>query len=72
MIFNVVRNAGFPIHDAVRMASLTPAAVIGLQKEIGSIEPGKRADICIMDSAFRVLRTISGGETIYSGSSSST
>ena len=40
MIGNVVRHAGVPIHDAVRMATLTPASVIGLQREIGSIEPG--------------------------------
>jgi N-acetylglucosamine-6-phosphate deacetylase len=65
MIGNVVREAGVPIHDAVRMASLTPATVIGLQREIGSIEPGKRADLCVMDSAFRVQRTICGGETVY-------
>jgi N-acetylglucosamine-6-phosphate deacetylase len=65
MIGNVVRHAGVPVHDAVRMASLTPAAVIGLQAEIGSIEPGKRADICIMDSGFRVRRTIAGGQTIF-------
>jgi N-acetylglucosamine-6-phosphate deacetylase len=72
MISNVVRYAGIPIHDAVRMASLTPASVIGLQKEIGSIEAGKRADLCVMDSAFRVRRTICGGETVYSAGSSST
>ena len=50
------------------MASLTPATVIGLQREIGSIEPGKRADLCVMDSAFRVQRTICGGETVYDAS----
>jgi N-acetylglucosamine-6-phosphate deacetylase len=72
MICNVVRQAGVPIHDAVRMASLTPASVIGLQKEIGSIEPGKRADLCITDGGLSVLRTICGGETVYSRSRPST
>lgn len=65
MIRNVVLYAGVPIHDAVRMATLTPATVIGMQKEIGSIEIGKRADLCIMDKDFRILRTILDGQTIF-------
>ncbi len=65
MIGNVVRHAGVPVADAVKMATLTPAAVIGLQREVGSIEPGKRADICLMDGEFRVLRTISGGHPVF-------
>jgi N-acetylglucosamine-6-phosphate deacetylase len=65
MIANLVNDAGVPLVDAVRMASLTPAEVIGMQNEIGSIEIGKRADFCIMDRDFKVQATISGGEYIY-------
>lgn len=65
MVANLVNDAGIPFVDAVRMASLTPAEVIGMQNEIGSIEAGKRADFCIMDRDYRVLETISGGESIY-------
>jgi N-acetylglucosamine-6-phosphate deacetylase len=72
MISNVVRDAGIPVPDAVRMASLTPAAVIGLETEIGSIETGKRADLCVMDSALRVRRTIRAGKTVYDAGAAST
>ena len=45
--------AGIPLHDAVRMLSLTPARVMGLNDR-GSIEPGKRADLVMLDAALRV------------------
>lgn len=65
MIANLVSDSDIPFVDAVRMASLTPAEVIGMQNEIGSIEVGKRADFCIMDKDYNVLAAISGGEYIY-------
>jgi N-acetylglucosamine-6-phosphate deacetylase len=65
MIKNCVQDSGIPLPDAVRMASLTPASVIGIHKETGSIAIGKRADICIMDNDFNVTETILEGRTIY-------
>lgn len=65
MIGNLVRDAGIPLADAVRMASLTPAEVIGIDRECGSIAVGKRADFCIMDKNLRVLKTIIEGRTAY-------
>ena len=65
MISNVVRNSNIPFVDAVRMASLTPAQVIGIDKECGSIQVGKRADFCVMDSNFAVLQTIIAGNVVY-------
>ena len=67
MIANVVRDAEIPLIDAVKMASHTPARVIGVDDQIGSIHPGKRADFCMMDSNFNVTKTIIGGKVVYSG-----
>jgi N-acetylglucosamine-6-phosphate deacetylase len=44
------------------MASLTPAERVGMADEIGSLEPGKRADIVVLDSALAVRRVFIGGE----------
>ncbi len=40
---------GVPLERAVKAATLIPAIQIGLDKEIGSIEPGKIADLVVLD-----------------------
>jgi N-acetylglucosamine-6-phosphate deacetylase len=43
------------------MASLTPARIAGHDREIGSLETGKRADILVLDSALSVQRVFIDG-----------
>jgi N-acetylglucosamine-6-phosphate deacetylase len=45
---------GCPLWQAVRMASLTPAEIVGVAHEIGSLAPGKRADAVIIDEQVNV------------------
>lgn len=45
---------GVPLAQAVRAATLAPAQAIGLDKEIGTIEPGKRADLVVLDKDLEV------------------
>ena len=40
---------GVPFAQAVKSASLIPARAIGMDHEIGSIAPGKRADLLVLD-----------------------
>ena len=42
-------QAGFTPMEAIQAASLVPARVMGLEKEVGTIEPGKRADVIVID-----------------------
>jgi hypothetical protein len=42
-------DAGLSNADAIRAATVVPAEVMGLSKEVGLIEPGMRADILILD-----------------------
>jgi imidazolonepropionase-like amidohydrolase len=42
-------QAGFTPMEAIEAATIVPARVMGLDKELGTIEPGKHADIIIVD-----------------------
>ncbi len=57
----LVDVVGIPLPEAVRMASLTPARIIGMAERKGSLEPGKDADLAIMEQDFSVWRTMIGG-----------
>jgi imidazolonepropionase-like amidohydrolase len=55
---------------ALRAITLTPAEVLGLGKLVGSLQPGKLADVVItteplLRSDARVLRVLAGGRTEY-------
>jgi N-acetylglucosamine-6-phosphate deacetylase len=51
-----------PLHEVVRMASLTPAERTGIARDAGSLERGKRADVLVLDAKLRVRRVFIGGE----------
>ena len=55
------RLTGAPLTDVVRMASLTPARIAGFDREIGSIEVGKRADFVVLDAEMQVRQVYVGG-----------
>ena len=62
MIPILVDQVHIPLVEALRMASLTPARVIGVDARKGSLETGKDADIAIFDADFSAWRTIIGGQ----------
>lgn len=66
-VYNLWKNSDLELYEAVKCASLNPAMALGEDKEIGSIEVGKRADIIIADEKFNILTTILGGEIRYKG-----
>jgi imidazolonepropionase-like amidohydrolase len=41
--------AGFSPMDALRAATAVPAAVLHRDKEVGTVEPGRRADLLVLD-----------------------
>jgi imidazolonepropionase-like amidohydrolase len=42
-------EAGLSPLDAIRAATAVPAAVMGLSRDVGTIEAGKRADLVVLD-----------------------
>jgi len=65
MVAILVEEVGMPIAEAVRMASLTPSRVIGVDHRKGSIAPGKDADIAVFNGDFSVWRAMVGGGWIH-------
>ena len=47
---------------AIKSATINPAKLIGMDKEIGSIAVGKRADLVILDGDFDIRDVFIGGE----------
>lgn len=64
-----VRNVvewGFPLEDALTMATLTPAENLGVDNRVGSIAPEKAADVVIVDDELNVQQVILRGKVIKS------
>jgi N-acetylglucosamine-6-phosphate deacetylase len=55
---------GAPLHEVVRMASLTPARIAGLDAEVGSLSPGKWADLLVLDRGLNVRQVFVAGRRI--------
>ena len=62
MVRNMARATQAPLHNIIRMASLTPAERAGIATECGSLEPGKRADVVVLDRKLQPRRIFIGGE----------
>lgn len=54
---NAVRMLGVDLATAARMASEFPAAFLGLDRELGRIAPGYRANFVVADEALNVIST---------------
>ena len=64
-----LEGMGIPLPAAMNMASLNPARAAGLDSYTGSLEPGKCADLTIVDPSGevpRILKTFVEGREIYS------
>ena len=62
---NMVKSVGIPLQTAVKMTTINPAVVVNVDKRKGSLEPGKDADIVIIDDDVNVFMTIVKGNIVY-------
>ena len=59
----MVREAGLSLWEAVQLASLNPAKLLGIDGKTGSIAPGKAADLLVLDEEdIRVRQVFVDGE----------
>jgi N-acetylglucosamine-6-phosphate deacetylase len=53
---------GAPLVEVIRMATLTPARIAGVDSEYGSIAVGKQADLLVLDRELNLRQVYIGGQ----------
>lgn len=61
---NFVKHTGAPVQDAFMMASTTPARTVGVDDKVGSIVPGKYANMVILDRNLVLERVVFQGKAL--------
>lgn len=57
---------GMPVEHAVAALSTNPARLLGMDDRIGSLEPGKDADLVVLDTDFTLRGVMRQGEWVIS------
>lgn len=52
---------GVPLVEVIRMATLTPARIAGIDLDLGSVATGKLADLLVLDRDLKVRQVFIGG-----------
>jgi N-acetylglucosamine-6-phosphate deacetylase len=66
-MLRTVVGLGVPLAEAVRMATLTPARVVGEERRIGSLAAGKVADLAAFSADLEPLLTVIAGRVVARG-----
>ena len=64
LVRNMYKEVGAPIYDAVKMASATPAKVIGIDNQKGYIKEGYDADILLFDDSINIQKVMVMGKFV--------
>ncbi|MEX2260422.1 MAG: N-acetylglucosamine-6-phosphate deacetylase [Bryobacteraceae bacterium] len=59
------RLVSCPLWQAIRMASLTPAEIVGAADDVGSLEKGKWADVVICDEDVNIQKTFIAAKNVH-------
>jgi N-acetylglucosamine-6-phosphate deacetylase len=65
LIRTMMSLADVSLLDAVKMLTVTPAKIIGVQKNKGSLTVGKDADVLIFDKDINICMTMVEGNIVY-------
>ncbi|MBP9726498.1 MAG: N-acetylglucosamine-6-phosphate deacetylase [Gammaproteobacteria bacterium] len=62
---NLIEHQICNLHEAIFLSSVNPAKQLGIFNEVGSITPGKCADLVVIDENYRVVMTLCRGKIAY-------
>ncbi len=60
-LYDCMRTAvsfGIPREEAIAAATMNPAKSIGIYDEVGSLTPGKRADVVLADQDLKLVKVL--------------
>lgn len=61
----LLSQVNITLRDAITMATLTPARIVGVDDAKGSIAPGRDADLTVLDSNLVPAMTVVRGRVVY-------
>jgi len=64
-VCNMIDKVGVSLTEAIQMATANPARCLGVESKKGSLEPGKDADIVILNKKLKVELTMVKGKIVY-------
>ncbi len=64
-VWNLHKYGNVPLYCAVAAASYAPARVLGEDRKIGSLRPGRNADLLLADSSFRIQKVFRMGQEVF-------
>ncbi len=59
---NMMVHTGYGLCHAIRMATINPAKLLGIDDKVGSLEAGKKANIIIIDDQIRIKKVFLEGD----------
>lgn len=62
---NAVKNIGVPLETAIKCAAVNPARAINIYDKYGSIEPGKIANLVLLNKNLDIITVINNGTQVY-------
>ncbi|HTN19688.1 MAG TPA: N-acetylglucosamine-6-phosphate deacetylase [Pelobium sp.] len=68
LVRNMIHLAEIPLQDAIKMITETPASIMNILDQKGTLIKGKDADVVIFDKNINIDTTMINGQIVYSAS----
>lgn len=63
---NISKWCELSVPEVIKMVTLNPARILGLEKRMGSLKEGQQANLVMFDGEFSIKKTILRGREVYS------